>query len=45
MEPTEQQIAAVEVVLKKYCNPKLEYDHIPPSQVTKEIVDAVLAKP
>lgn len=34
-------IKKVEAVLMKYCNPKKEFDKIPPSQVAKELIVAV----
>lgn len=39
----DEQIKAVEAVLMKYCNPKKEFDNIPPKQVAQEIIDAVKA--
>lgn len=36
-------IQKVEAILMKYCNPKKEFDNIPPKQVAQEIIDAVKA--
>ncbi len=37
------KVQAVIEVLKKYCNPKKEFDHISPTQVADEIIKAVEA--
>lgn len=33
-------IKRVEAVIMKYCNPKKEFDNIPPKQVAEELIKA-----
>lgn len=37
----EETIKKVEAILMKYCNPKKEYDQVPPKQVATEIIEVV----
>lgn len=37
----EATIDRVKSVLLKYCNPKKEFDHVNPTEVAKEIIQAV----
>jgi hypothetical protein len=33
-------IKRIEAILQKYCNPKKEFDHIPPRTVAQELLTA-----
>lgn len=37
----EDAIKRVEALMMKYCNPKKEFDKIPPRQVAEELIKAV----